>query len=109
MAIWILILGMALITFAIRYSLFAFPDLRFPPLVRQGLHYVPTAVLSAIVLPGMLIPDGQHWALSLDNAYLLAGLATIAIAALTRHLLATIGGGLLVFFIVRWLLGQLPL
>src|SRR3989338_6738026 len=109
MAIWLLILGMALITFAIRYSLFAFPDLRFPPLVRQGLHYVPTAVLSAIVLPGMLIPDGQQWAFSLDNAYLLAGLATIAIAALTRHLLATIGGGLLVFFMVRWLLGQLPL
>ncbi|MDP2746938.1 AzlD domain-containing protein [Pseudomonas sp.] len=109
MAIWLLILGMALITFAIRYSLFAFPDLRFPPLVRQGLNYVPTAVLSAIVLPGMLIPDGQHWAFSLDNAYLLAGLATIAIAGLTRHLLATIGGGLLVFFIVRWLLGQLPL
>lgn len=106
---WLLILGMALITFAIRYSLFAFPYLRFPPLVRQGLHYVPTAVLSAIVLPGMLIPDGQHWAFNLDNAYLLAGLATIAIAVLTRHLLATIGGGLLVFFIVRWLLGQLPL
>jgi len=109
MDVWPLILGMALITFAIRYSLFAFPDLSFPPLVRQGLHYVPTAVLSAIVFPGMLIPDGQQWAISLDNAYLLAGLATIAIAALTRHLLATIGGGLLVFFIVRWLLGQLPL
>ena len=106
---WLLILGMALITFAIRYSLFAFPDLSFSPLVRQGLHYVPTAVLSAIVFPGMLIPDGQQWAFSLDNAYLLAGLATIAIATLTRHLLATIGGGLLVFFIVRWSLGQLPL
>jgi branched-subunit amino acid transport protein len=77
--------------------------------VRQGLHFVPTAVLTAIVLPGMLLPDGQHWALSLDNAYLLAGLATIAIAAVTRHLLATIGGGLLVFFLLRWSLGQLPL
>lgn len=109
MDIWLLILGMALITFAIRYSLFAFPHLRFPPLVRQGLHYVPTAVLSAIVLPGMLIPDGQHWALNLHNAYLLAGIVTIAIAVLTRHLLATIGGGLLVFFVLRGVLGQLPL
>ena len=109
MQIWMLILGMALVTFAIRYSLFAFPDLRFPPLVRQGLHYVPTAVLTAIVVPGMLLPDGQHWALRLDNAYLLAGLAAIAIAAITRHLLATIGGGLLVFFLLRWSLGQLPL
>ncbi|SFP44191.1 AzlD domain-containing protein [Pseudomonas borbori] len=106
---WLLILGMLAITFAIRYSLFAFPDLHFPPLVRQGLHFVPTAVLTAIVLPGMLLPDGQHWALSLDNAYLLAGLATIAIAAVSRHLLATIGGGLLVFFLLRWALGQLPI
>lgn len=109
MDIWLLILAMALITFALRFSLFAFPELRFPPLLRQGLHYVPTAVLSAIVLPGMLIPDGQQWAFNLHNAYLLAGLATIVIAALTRHLLATIGGGLVVFFVLRGLLGQLPL
>ena len=48
---WLLIFGMLVITFATRYSLFAFPDLRFPSLVRQGLHYVPTAVLTAIVVP----------------------------------------------------------
>lgn len=104
-----LILGMAAITFAIRYSLFAWPDLRFPPLVKQGLHYVPTAVLTAIVVPGMLLPDGRHWALAWDNAYLLAGLATVLIAALTRHLLATIAGGLVCFFLLRWAFGQLPL
>ncbi|RAU46108.1 MULTISPECIES: AzlD domain-containing protein [unclassified Pseudomonas] len=102
-----LILGMTVITFTMRYSLFAWPDLRFPPVVRQGLHYVPTAVLTAIVVPGMLLPDGQHWQLSLDNAYLLAGAAAIAIAALSRNLLATIGGGLLVFFLLRWLMGQI--
>ncbi|SFT80478.1 AzlD domain-containing protein [Pseudomonas marincola] len=106
---WILIFGMMVITYSIRYSLFAFPDLRFPPLVRQGLHYVPTAVLTAIVVPGMLIPDGQHWQFSVNNAYLIAGLITIAIAALTRHLLTTIGGGLLVFFLLRWAMGQLPI
>jgi branched-subunit amino acid transport protein len=106
---WILIFGMLVITFTTRYSLFAFPDLRFPPLIRQGLHYVPTAVLTAIVVPGMLLPDGEHWDLSLDNAYLLAGLVTIGIAAATRHLLATIGGGLLVFFLLRWWLGQMPI
>lgn len=105
---WWLIFGMTAITFVLRYSLFAWPNLTFPPLVRQGLHYVPTAVLTAIVVPGMLLPDGEHWALSLSNAYLLAGLVAIAIAALTRHLLATIGGGLLVFFLLRWMMGQLP-
>lgn len=105
----VLILGMAAITFAIRYSLFAWPGLRFPPLVKQGLHYVPTAVLTAIVVPGMLLPDGRHWALAWDNAYLLAGLATVLVAALTRHLLATIAGGLACFFLLRWAFGQLPL
>ncbi|VVN85312.1 AzlD domain-containing protein [Pseudomonas fluorescens] len=109
MSYWWLIFGMATITFVLRYSLFAWPNLSFPPLVRQGLHYVPTAVLTAIVVPGMLLPDGEHWALNLSNAYLLAGLAAIAIAALTRHLLATIGGGLLVFFLLRWMMGQLPI
>lgn len=107
MTYWWLILGMAAITLLMRYSLFAWPNLRFPPLVRQGLHYVPTAVLTAIVVPGMLLPDGAHWQLSLDNAYLLAGIVSIGIAAFSRNLLATIGGGLLVFFLLRWAMGQM--
>ncbi len=107
MTYWWLILGMAAITFLMRYSLFAWPNLRFPPLVRQGLHYVPTAVLTAIVVPGMLLPDGAHWQLSLSNAYLLAGIVSIGIAAISRNLLATIGGGLLVFFLLRWAMGQM--
>jgi branched-subunit amino acid transport protein len=107
MTYWWLMLGMAAITFLMRYSLFAWPNLRFPPLVRQGLHYVPTAVLTAIVVPGMLLPDGTHWQLSLGNAYLLAGIVSIGIAAITRHLLATIGGGLVVFFALRWAMGQI--
>jgi branched-subunit amino acid transport protein len=98
---------MTAITFLMRYSLFAWPNLRFAPVVRQGLHYVPTAVLTAIVVPGMLLPDGQHWQLSFDNAYLLAGIAAIAIAAFSRNLLATIGGGLAVFFLLRWMMGQI--
>lgn len=70
---------------------------------------MPTAVLTAIVVPGMLMPDGEHLALALDNAYLLGGLGCILIAALTRHLLATILGGLLLFFALRAYLGQLPI
>ncbi|WP_421684004.1 AzlD domain-containing protein [Stutzerimonas urumqiensis] len=108
METWLLILGMLVITFLTRYSFFAWPRLRFPHLVEQGLHYVPVAVLTAIVVPGMLMPTGQ-WALRWDNAYLLAGVLAIVIAALTRHLLATIAGGLAAFFLLRWAFGQLPI
>lgn len=105
---WLLILGMLAITFATRYSLFALPHLQFPAVARQAMHYVPTAVLTAIVVPVMFYQDGEL-ALRWDNAYLLAGLATIAIAGVTRHLLAAIGGGLLLFFVLRWQFGQLPI
>ncbi|WP_313223395.1 AzlD domain-containing protein [Stutzerimonas nitrititolerans] len=108
MQIWLLIFGMLAITFMTRYSFFAWPNLRFPRLVEQGLHYVPVAVLTAIVVPGMLMPEG-HWALHWHNAYLLAGVLAILIAALSRNLLATIAGGLLSFFLLRWAFGQLPL
>lgn len=105
---WLLIFGMLAITFLTRYAFFAWPNLRFPRLVEQGLHYVPVAVLTAIVVPGMLLPEGE-WALHWRNAHLLAGVLAIAIAVLTRNLLATIAGGLLCFFLLRWAFGQLTL
>ena len=44
-----MIFGMMAISFMLRYSLFAWPNLRFPTLVRQGLHYVPTADRKSVV------------------------------------------------------------
>ena len=99
-----LILGMAAITFAIRYTLFAVGHrVRFNPLVARALTYVPVAVLTAIVAPVMLMPDGQGLQLSLDNAYLIGGVAAIGIAARWGNLIATIAGGMLCFFLWRWL------
>ncbi|MEH6386732.1 MULTISPECIES: AzlD domain-containing protein [Pseudomonas] len=100
----ILIAGMTAITFAIRYTLFAVGHrVRFSPLLSRALSYVPVAVLTAIVAPAMFMPDGEHWQLSFDNAYLFGGLAAIGIAAKWRNLLATIAGGMLVFVLWRWL------
>ena len=104
MEVWLSIFGMALITFVIRYSFFALPNLKFSPRITQALNYVPVSVLTAIIVPGLVMPEGQ-WALSLDNSYLLAGVACILIAAFTRHTLLTIGGGMLIFLGLRWLLG----
>lgn len=105
---WALIVAMLAVTFATRFSLFAFAHLQFPAPLQRALRYVPSAVLSALVVPGMVAPNGQ-WALTLDNAYLWAGLGCILLAGFTRHLLATIGGGLLLFFALRAAFGQLPI
>ncbi|PKM31101.1 MAG: branched-chain amino acid transport [Gammaproteobacteria bacterium HGW-Gammaproteobacteria-11] len=105
---WGLVLGMALITFGIRYSLFAAGQrVRFSPLVSRALNYVPVAVLTAIIAPAMLSPEGQALALHWSNAYLVGGLVAIALAAWRRNLLLTIMGGLVAFFVWRWLIGNL--
>ena len=100
-----LIGGMALITFGIRYGLFAVGHrVRFNPLVSRALTYVPVAVLTAIIIPAMLMPGEDGLQLTWRNAYLVGGLAAIVIAAVSRNLLATIFASLLLFFLWRWLL-----
>ncbi len=99
------ILGMTAVTFLIRYSFFALGDkVQFPPLVKRALRYVPVAVLTAIVVPMVLLPDGQHWQLDWRNAWLLGALVSAFIAWRFNHLLAAMGGGMAVFFLWRWLL-----
>lgn len=101
-----LIVGMALITFAIRYTLFAAGHrVRFNTWVTQALNYVPVAVLTAIIAPAMLMPGGEQLELALDNAYLVGGTVAILLAARWRNLLVTIVGSLLCFFAWRWWLG----
>ena len=91
--------AMALITFAIRYSFFALPPEReFPPWVGRVLAYVPVAVLTAIVVPMVLIPDGQHWDLTWRNAWVVGAAASGLVAWRYGRLLLAIVVGFVVFF-----------
>jgi branched-subunit amino acid transport protein len=101
-----LILGMTAITFLIRYAFFALGDrLAFPPLAHRALRFVPVAVLTAIIMPMVLLPDGAHWQISWHNPWLLGAGVTGVIAWRFHHLLASITGGMLVFFLFRWIAG----
>ncbi|MDR3670328.1 MAG: AzlD domain-containing protein [Holophaga sp.] len=101
-----LILGMTAVTFLVRYAFFALGDrIAFPPMVQRALRFVPVAVLTAIVVPMVLLPDGVHWQITWRNAWLLGALATGLIAWRFKHLLAAISGGMAVFFLFRWMLG----
>ena len=97
----LLIAGMALVTFAARYPVLALVGrLQLPTRVLRALRFVPPAVLTAIVVPEMLIRDGD-FALRPDNAYLVAGVVAALVSWRTKNLLLTISLGMGVFLVWR--------
>lgn len=99
-----LILGMIAATFPIRYILFALANrFNFPTAVSEALVYVPPAVLTAIIVPAVLMPTGQT-DLSLQNPYLLGALLAVAIAWFSRNLLLTIVIGMSGFLVLKHLI-----
>jgi branched-subunit amino acid transport protein len=99
-----MIAGMMVVTFVIRYFLFALADrMRMAPWIEGSLKFIPPAVLTAITLPAVLLPKGD-WQVSFSNPYLVAAIAAAATGILTRNLLATIAIGLAAFFAYRFFL-----
>ena len=104
MTLWLIILGMGLITYAIRLSFIVLGERgQVSPVFQRGLKYVPTAVLSAIILPELLQPGGTL-DISLGNARLLAGLIAALVAWRTKNVLATIGAGMGTLWILQIIL-----
>ena len=100
-----LILGMFLETFSIRYVLFAVAGrVHFPDWLSTALAFVPPAVLTAIIVPAVVMPQGDIW-LSYDNPWLLAALASAVIALIRKDLLTTIVGGMVIFIGLKFGLG----
>jgi branched-subunit amino acid transport protein len=94
-----LILGMAIITYAIRSAVFVFGErLSFPPLVRTALNFVPVTVLTAIIVPMTFAPHGGAAELTWRNSQLVAALVALGVCAATRRPLLTIAVSLAVFF-----------
>lgn len=105
MTFWLTLLAMGLVTYGIRLSLIgAFGDLRVPAIVTRALRFVPPAVLSAIILPELVRPEGAL-DLSLGNTRLLAGLLAALMAWRTRNVLITIASGMLALWILQWVWG----
>ena len=100
----LLIFGMAIATFSIRYVIFAASNrITLSPGLLRALRYVPPVVLTAIVVPEVLISDGTL-DVSMMNARLVGAIATTLVAITTRNLLLTIGIGMAVFFTWKGLL-----
>jgi branched-subunit amino acid transport protein len=98
---FLLIVGMSVATMATRIPVLLWLSRRkLPEGLFQALRYVPPAVLAAIILPAVLLPDGRL-ALGWDNAPLVAGIIAILVAWRTRNLLLTIVLGMTIFLLTK--------
>ena len=102
MNIWLVLLLGGVITFLIRFSfIYLFGKFDVPETVRRALHYVPPAVLSALVFPELFMHD-DALSISPGNERLLAGLFAIGVAWFSRNTLVTILAGMAALFLLQW-------
>lgn len=91
--LWLTILGMALISYALRISFLLLHErIGFPPAVRRALRYVPYAVLAALVLPAVAGNGEQAFAPELPRV--LAGILGALVAWRTRSVILTLTLGM---------------
>jgi branched-subunit amino acid transport protein len=101
MTLWLTLLGMGLITYAMRLSLILLAQrVALSDALQRALRYVPPAVLAAIIAPELLQPGGAL-DLSLGNARLLAGLLAIGAAWWSKNVLVTVALGMLALWLLQ--------
>lgn len=99
--VFLTLAGMALVTYLPRLLPAWFLRGReLPPFVVAWLRYVPVAVLSALLLPALLVQNGQL-ALAWDNLYLWAAIPAIFVAWKTKSLFTTVLVGMVLVALAR--------
>lgn len=98
------IVGMLVVTFGIRFVLYARAHrIQLPVWLEESLAYVPVAVLTAIIMPMIVMPNKQ-FDLSWHNPWLIGGLAAFIIGLIFKKPLLTIAVGVMIFFASQFLL-----
>lgn len=103
MTVWIVIIGMGIGTFLIRFSFLGLMSGRsFPDWAMRLLRYVPVAVMPGLVAPLVVWPAATGG--EVDPARMGAAIVALAIGAATRNVLGAIFGGLTTLYLLLWLL-----
>ena len=101
--IWLVMIVTGALTFASRFVMFSdFAPKKLPAKFEDALTYVPTAVLSAIILPSVLIGGDGAMLPMMDNARLPAALIAVGAALVTRSVLATIASGMAALWLLEY-------
>ena len=104
MTLWIIAIGMGVVTYGIRLSVLVFVHhSALPGAARDALRYVTPAVLTAIIVPAVLYLDGSgEFSPGPGNERVPAALLAVGVAWFTRSVWATIGIGMAALWLLRW-------
>jgi branched-subunit amino acid transport protein len=101
MNVWITLIIVGLITYGIRLSMIALIGNReLPVQFQRFLRLVPTAVLSALVFPEVMLKDNSFF-LSPMNFKLIAAAVAVLVAWRSRNTLLTIVAGMATLLILQ--------
>ena len=102
--IWFLMIVTGFFTFGTRFvMLTGIFGKKLPVWLIEALRFVPIAVLTAIIVPAVLIDPANQQIAVTDNHRLLAAFIAIAVALITRQVITTIGAGLATLWVLQWL------
>ncbi|MCE2517674.1 MAG: AzlD domain-containing protein [Alphaproteobacteria bacterium] len=98
--LWGVILASGLLTFAARFSMIGiFHDRELPELIKRLLAYVAPAALSAIILPDILLVEGDIT--FTGNAQIPAFILAAVVAYFSRNVMATITTGMIALWVIE--------
>jgi branched-subunit amino acid transport protein len=101
LALWLTLICIGLLTFAIRLSFISlFGRREIPTFMLSILRFVPVTVLSAIIFPALFL-YGNRLDLSLSNTRLIAGILAAIVAWRTKNVLLTIVVGMVGLWLLQ--------
>lgn len=105
MTIFLMIVGMGLVTFCLRLSFLALSGRwQLPLLLQRALYFVPVAILVALIVPDLIFIAGSY-DLSLSNGRVIAAVVAALVAWRFKNVLLTLGVGMGLLYAFQALFG----
>ena len=101
--IWLVMVMTGIFTFGTRFVMLTGWVARgLPKWLIDALGFVPIAVLTAVIVPAVLIDPATEQIIVTHNARLHAAIIATIVALLTRNVIATICSGLATLWVLQW-------
>ena len=101
--IWLVMIVGGIFTFGTRFVMLSgWVAHGLPRWLIDALAFVPIAVLTAILVPAVLIDPATQQIVVIGNKRIVAAVVATIIALLTRNVIATISSGLTTLWFLQW-------